>query len=64
VRLQGGFGVGTVTMAGLGLPVGGPAINPVPRRNIEDNVRAVGSGLLRREDGSDEKKDKLVLLQP
>ncbi len=46
VRLQGGFGVGTVTMAGLGLPVGGPAINPVPRRNIEDNVRAVGTGLL------------------
>jgi cobalt-precorrin-5B (C1)-methyltransferase len=25
--------------AGLGLEVGGPAINPVPRRNIHDNVR-------------------------
>lgn len=46
VLLQGGFGVGTVTMAGLGLAVGGPAINPVPRRNIEDNVRAVGAALL------------------
>ena len=46
VLLQGGFGVGTVTMAGLGLAVGGPAINPVPRRNIEDNVRAVAGGLL------------------
>ena len=34
------MGVGTVTMAGLGLTVGGPAINPVPRRNIEANVRA------------------------
>ena len=44
--LQGGFGVGTVTMAGLGLEVGGPAINPVPRSNIEDNVRAVGEPLL------------------
>ncbi|MDA8445111.1 cobalt-precorrin-5B (C(1))-methyltransferase [Paracidovorax valerianellae] len=44
--LQGGFGVGTVTMAGLGLAVGGPAINPVPRSNIEDNVRAVGEPLL------------------
>ena len=40
VRLQGGPGIGTVTLPGLGLTVGGPAINPVPRRNIEDNVRA------------------------
>lgn len=46
VRLHGGFGVGTVTMAGLGLEVGGPAINPVPRRNIEDNVRAAAADLL------------------
>ena len=36
----------TERAAGLGLPVGGPAINSVPRRNIEDNVRAVGAGLL------------------
>lgn len=47
VVLCGGFGVGTVTMAGLGLEVGGPAINPVPHRNIEDNVRAVGGRCLR-----------------
>ncbi len=46
VLLKGGTGVGTVTMAGLGLEVGGPAINPVPRRNIEDNVRAVADELL------------------
>ena len=46
VVLVGGFGVGTVTMPGLGLAVGGPAINPVPRRNIEDNVRAAGAALL------------------
>lgn len=46
VHLHGGFGVGTVTMAGLGLEVGGPAINPVPRRNIEDNVREAGAPLL------------------
>lgn len=46
VRLCGGFGVGTVTMPGLGLEVGGPAINPVPRRNIEENVRAAGAPLL------------------
>jgi cobalt-precorrin-5B (C1)-methyltransferase len=46
VLLLGGFGVGTVTMPGLGLDVGGPAINPVPRKNIEENVRAAGGPLL------------------
>ena len=46
VLLLGGLGVGTVTMPGLGLTVGGPAINPVPHRNIEANVRAAGSALL------------------
>jgi cobalt-precorrin-5B (C1)-methyltransferase len=44
--IGGGFGVGTVTMPGLGLQVGGPAINPVPRRNIEENVRLAGASLL------------------
>ncbi len=46
VVLRGGLGVGTVTMDGLGLEVGGPAINPVPRANIEANVREVATGLL------------------
>ena len=35
-----GFGVG------LGLEVGGPAINPVPRRNITANVAAAGCAIL------------------
>lgn len=42
-----GDGVGTVTMPGLGLEVGGPAINPVPRRNIADNLREAAPQLLR-----------------
>ena len=46
IVLKGGAGVGTVTKEGLGLEVGGPAINPVPRRNIADNVRAVAGSLL------------------
>lgn len=41
-----GPGVGTVTLPGLGLEVGGPAINPVPRQNIADNLREVAAGLL------------------
>ncbi len=45
VTIEGGDGVGTVTKAGLGLDVGGPAINPVPRRMITEAVReAVPSG--------------------
>jgi cobalt-precorrin-5B (C1)-methyltransferase len=33
-ELCAGAGIGTITMPGLGLPVGAPAINPVPRRMI------------------------------
>ncbi len=44
VVLHGGEGVGTVTRAGLGLPVGQPAINPVPRQMITDAVREASGG--------------------
>jgi cobalt-precorrin-5B (C1)-methyltransferase len=38
IEIRGGHGVATVTKAGLGLEIGGPAINPVPRRNITEMV--------------------------
>jgi cobalt-precorrin-5B (C1)-methyltransferase len=41
VVLAGGEGVGVVTRPGLGLPVGGPAINPVPRAMITQAVAEV-----------------------
>jgi cobalt-precorrin-5B (C1)-methyltransferase len=40
IALDGGAGVGRVTLPGLGLPVGAAAINPVPRQQIQDNVHA------------------------
>ncbi|HEX4788631.1 MAG TPA: cobalt-precorrin-5B (C(1))-methyltransferase [Actinospica sp.] len=42
LELDGGVGVGVVTKPGLGLEVGGPAINPVPRAMIG---RAVGEAV-------------------
>ncbi len=40
IDLDGGIGVGRVTLPGIGLPVGDPAINPVPRQQIRENVTA------------------------
>ncbi len=44
LRFRAGSGVGTVTRAGLPLPPGEPAINPVPRRMIRDALEAVAGG--------------------
>jgi len=44
IELRGGDGVAVVTRPGLGLEVGGPAINPVPRRNISEMVAAELAG--------------------
>jgi cobalt-precorrin-5B (C1)-methyltransferase len=41
IDLDGGVGVGVVTKPGLGLEVGGPAINPVPRAMITQAVGEV-----------------------
>ncbi len=41
LRFLKGEGVGTVTKPGLGLEVGGPAINPVPRRMMSEHALAI-----------------------
>ena len=41
IELDRGEGVGVITKPGLGLPVGGPAINEVPRRMISYSVEEV-----------------------
>jgi cobalt-precorrin-5B (C1)-methyltransferase len=44
IHLRGGAGVGVVTQRGLELPVGSPAINPVPQRMIRQAVAEVLGG--------------------
>jgi cobalt-precorrin-5B (C1)-methyltransferase len=51
LELRGGPGVGTVTLPGLGLEVGGPAINPVPRRMITEAAAAALALAERRSGG-------------
>lgn len=47
IEIGGGEGVGIVTKPGLGLELNRPAINPVPRRMIEENLREAGGAVLR-----------------
>ncbi|MBQ8970811.1 MAG: cobalt-precorrin-5B (C(1))-methyltransferase [Lachnospiraceae bacterium] len=44
IVIECGEGIGTVTKPGLPVPVGEKALNPVPRRMIEDTVREILSG--------------------
>ena len=46
LRIVGGEGVGVVTRPGLGLEIGGPAINRVPRRMITAAVKEAAGALL------------------
>jgi cobalt-precorrin-5B (C1)-methyltransferase len=43
VTFRAGAGVGTVTRAGLAVPPGDPAINPVPRRMIREAIAEVAA---------------------
>lgn len=44
IRFFGGEGIGTVTLPGLGLDVGEPAINPGPRKNMTSELSALYTG--------------------
>ncbi|MDH3313502.1 MAG: cobalt-precorrin-5B (C(1))-methyltransferase [Nitrosopumilus sp.] len=46
IEIDGGEGVGIVTKPGLGLEINKPAINPVPKRMIIENLREVGKQIL------------------
>lgn len=41
ISFVGGAGIGTITQEGLKLPVGEPAINPVPRQMVEKALRQI-----------------------
>ena len=47
VTFAAGEGVGTVTRPGLGLEIGGPAINPVPRQMIRSHLEALAPDVVR-----------------
>ena len=46
IEIDGGEGVGIVTKPGLGLEINKPAINPVPKKMISENLREIGKEIL------------------
>jgi len=46
IDIDGGEGIGIVTKPGLGLEINNPAINPVPKKMITENLREVGKEIL------------------
>lgn len=47
IDIDGGEGVGIVTKPGLGLEINKPAINPVPKKMIGENLRSIGEKILK-----------------
>jgi cobalt-precorrin-5B (C1)-methyltransferase len=47
IEIEGGEGVGIVTKPGLGLEINQPAINPTPRKMIDENIRSVAENILK-----------------
>jgi len=48
IEIDGGKGVGTVTKPGLGLEINKPAINPVPKKMIKENLCEIGNKFLEK----------------
>ena len=48
IEIDGGEGVGMVTKPGLGLEINKPAINPVPKKMITENVTEVAQNILQK----------------
>lgn len=48
IEIDGGEGVGTVTKPGLGLELERPAINPTPKRMIQENLTKIAGSLLEK----------------
>ncbi|KER05850.1 putative cobalt-precorrin-6A synthase deacetylating protein [Marine Group I thaumarchaeote SCGC AAA799-E16] len=47
IEIDGGEGVGIVTKPGLGLEINKPAINPVPKKMITENLQEIGEDILK-----------------
>lgn len=48
IEIDGGEGVGIVTKPGLGLEINKPAINPVPKKMITENLKEIGENVLEK----------------
>jgi len=48
IEIDGGEGVGIVTKPGLGLEINKPAINPVPKKMIKENVSEIAQNILQK----------------
>ena len=48
IKIEGGKGVGIVTKPGLGLDINKPAINPVPKKMIKENLQEVARDTLEK----------------
>ena len=48
IDIDGGEGVGIVTKPGLGLEINKPAINPVPKKMIIENLNEIGKDVLKK----------------
>ena len=48
IEIDGGEGIGIVTKQGLGLELNKPAINPTPKKMINENIREISKNILQK----------------